>query len=162
MGDEQASESRVAAALKDHGPLLARVCMALVGDRDAATRALEQVAREAATKALPDDPRALLLGLARNACAVQTSRLPLRTQPPDDAPRTARMGDEAAARARAELATLRPTEREAVVLHVIGGLDPAGIAAACGIDEGAARARLARGITQLAARKAPGGEGEKR
>lgn len=162
MGDEQASESRVAAALKEHGPLLARVCMALVGDRDAATRALEQVARDAATKTLPDDPRPLLLALARSACAVQTSRLPFRTQPAEDAPRTARMGGEAAARARAELATLRPTEREAVVLHVIGGLDAAGIAAACGIDEAAARARLARGVAQLAARKTDGAEGDDR
>lgn len=160
------ASSRVADALKEHGPVLARVCMALVGDRDVATRALEQVARDAATRPMPEDAKVFLLGLARSACAVQSSRMPMRTQRlglEPDAPRTERLGGDEPAKARTELARLRPTEREAVVLHAIGGLDVRRIAAACGIEEGAARARLARGLLQLAdGSKTESGEGGRR
>jgi DNA-directed RNA polymerase specialized sigma24 family protein len=51
--------------------------------------------------------------------------------------------------ARAAIGKLKPTEREAVVLHLVGGLDAAQIAEACGIDLEAARQRVARGVSQL-------------
>lgn len=47
------------------------------------------------------------------------------------------------------LGRLKPTEREAVVLHMVGGLDAAQVAQACGIDLTTARTRLARGVSQL-------------
>lgn len=138
--------------------------MALLGDAAAVERALERVAREAATLAYEEgkSPLPRLLGLARVACATHLSRMPLRNptgpfrpeEPADDkapAPTTAR--DPASPQepnvARAKLGRLKPTEREAVVLHIVGGLDLAGVAEACGIDESAAKTRLARGVAQL-------------
>lgn len=136
--------------------------MALLGDAAAVERALERVAREAATLTYEEGKSALprLLGLARVACATHLSRMPLRN--PTGPFRPEEMGDRAAPNtardpaspqepnvARAKLGRLKPTEREAVVLHLVGGLDAAGVAEACGIDESAAKTRLARGVAQL-------------
>jgi DNA-directed RNA polymerase specialized sigma24 family protein len=125
---------------------LGRVCMALLGDRDAAEKALERVAREAGGK--PEERTLVtLLGLARIACATQLSKLPLKK---DEAPTTERIGAvEDAANARATLGSLKPTEREAIVLHLVGGLDVADVAKACNVDEQTARQRIARGMSQL-------------
>jgi DNA-directed RNA polymerase specialized sigma24 family protein len=51
--------------------------------------------------------------------------------------------------ARASLGKLKPTEREAVVLYLVGGLDAAQVAEACGVDLATARLRIARGVSQL-------------
>lgn len=152
MGDDEPAEgtsARVARVVREHGPLLGRVCMALVGEHGAVERALEQVARDAATKPLPADDagmKVFLLGLARSACAIQSSRLPVRR---DEAPTTERMHGDEAAKARASVGALKPTEREAVVLHLVGGLGVDEIAIACNIAKDAARSRLSRGIAQL-------------
>ncbi|MCW5837913.1 MAG: RNA polymerase subunit sigma, partial [Labilithrix sp.] len=62
--------------------------------------------------------------------------------------------------ARAALARLKPTEREAVVLCLVGGLEAADVAAACGVDLGTAKTRIARGVEQLLQQEAPDdGEG---
>lgn len=149
----------VAGALREHGPALARVCMALIGDGEAATRALERVARDAGEKGLPPegDVRVFLMGLAHRACTTQLSKLPSRATSPgakdarDDAPRTERMGDVAAAPdARASLGRLKPTEREALVLHVVGGLTPEQVATAVGVEAKTARDRIGRALSQLA------------
>jgi len=137
---------RAAAAFREHGAVLARVCMALVGDSAAAERALERVAAEVGAARFEACQEALvrLLAMARLACSEQLSHMPLRasvTVAPDAA--------EGPARVRAALGLLRPTEREAVVLKVVGGLDTAQVADACGIDLMTARARLARGVSQL-------------
>ncbi len=163
----EAHGSRAKAALEEHGATIARVCMALVGDVAGVERAMERVAREATTLTYDDKPiLPRLLGLARAACAVQQSRLPLRTGPfrpsehavdrraseeRDREPSTARdpSSPQEPNVARAALAKLKPTEREAVVLHLVGGLDVAGVAEACGIDGGAAKSRIARGVAQL-------------
>ncbi|MBS2016917.1 MAG: hypothetical protein JST00_28785 [Deltaproteobacteria bacterium] len=157
---------RARAALEAHGATLARVCMALLGDAAAVERALERVARDAASASLLHEegtsvlPR--LLGLARVACATQLSRVPLRNptgpmRPSDDPPAPTTSRDPASPQepnvARAKLARLKPTEREAVVLHLVGGLDVAGVAEACGIDESAAKSRIARGVSQLLGEK---------
>ncbi len=133
-------------ALREHAAVLGRVCMALLGDREGAEKALERVAREAGAKnAVPT--KAELLGLARVACATQLSKLPMKK---DGGPTTARMGAaQDAGFARAALGRLKPTERDAIVLHLVGGLDAADVARACGIDEQTARARIARGLLQL-------------
>lgn len=149
------------AALRDHGAVLGRVCMALLGDAAAAERALAQVAREAAANPFDadKDSRVALLALARVACATQLSKLPVRTDlRRSEAPETTRdpgvlrrmdMDSRGSARARAALGHLKPTEREAVILYLVGGLDAKQLAEACGIDVHAARVRVGRGVAQL-------------
>jgi len=148
LGDSEETRMRAREALAAHGAVVARVCMALLGDANAATVALEQVAQKAAGLGLVDAgegalPR--LLGLARLACANQLSRMPLRTGLGLGGEVT---GDEAAA-ARTALGRLKPTEREAVILHLVGGLDAARVGEACGVDVETARGRIARGMSQL-------------
>jgi DNA-directed RNA polymerase specialized sigma24 family protein len=124
--------------------------MALLGDAAAAELALERVAREAGVTRFEDgkDARVVLMGIARGACAVQLSKLPIRTAGWGAAAPAAGIAREAGL-ARAALGKLKPTEREAVVLHLVGGLDAAQIAEACGIDLPTARGRIARGVSQL-------------
>ena len=58
---------------------------------------------------------------------------------------------ERAQRARDALARLKPSEREAVVLRFEGELSFREVAAACGVDEAAARKRVSRALTRLRA-----------
>ena len=58
---------------------------------------------------------------------------------------------ERAERARAALAKLKPSEREAVVLRFEGGLSFREVAVACGIDEAAARKRVSRALSRMRA-----------
>lgn len=152
---EERSESAASAAMREHGAVVARVCMALLGDAAATERALERVARDASTTTFDDGKSALvrLLGLARVACANQLSKLPIRTAAWGDGlelkPATTREAGREPALARAAIGKLKPTEREAVVLHLVGGLDAAQIAQACGIDLETARQRIARGASLL-------------
>jgi RNA polymerase sigma-70 factor, ECF subfamily len=152
---DRTDQARGVAAIREHGTVLGRVCMALLGDAAAAERALERVAAEAGAAKLEEGKDVLtrLMGMARVACANQLSKLPIRTAPGIRAeePALETAGDRSPdpALARAALGKLKPTEREAVVLHIVGGLDAAQIAEACGIDLAAARARIARGVAQL-------------
>ncbi|MBX3222178.1 MAG: hypothetical protein KF795_16795 [Labilithrix sp.] len=162
-GAPSAGREARSALLADHAPVLGRVAMALVGDPARVEQVLEQVAREAGAAVAPDGvaPLAWLLGLVRAASATQLSKLPLRTRPgrEDAAPTTERMGAGEAIAARAALATLKPTEREAVILSLVGGLEAADVAAACGVDVGTAKTRIARGVEQLLESRAPGDDG---
>lgn len=147
--------------MREHGAALARVCMALLGDAAAAERALERVAEEAGAATFEEGTPALgrLMGFARAACANQLSKLPLRSTAPygmnavKSAPASSEADRADAARepavARAAIGKLKPTEREAVVLHLVGGLDAAQVAEACGIDLATARQRISRGVAQL-------------
>lgn len=141
--------------VREHGAAVARVCMALLGDAAAAERALERVATEASTTVFDESksPLGRLMGLARSACANQLSKLPIRSTASFgiDEPKAATPRDQARepALARASLGRLKPTEREAVVLHLVGGLDASQVAEACGIDLDTARQRVARGVAQL-------------
>lgn len=151
---DRTEEPRGNAVMREHGAVVARVCMALLGDAAAAELALERVAREVGVAKLDDgkDARTAVMGIARGACANQLSKMPSRL--PN---RTAAWGEgevkPGAARepgvARAVLGKLKPTEREAVVLHLVGGLDAAQVAEACGVDVATARGRIARGVSQL-------------
>jgi len=140
--------------LSEHGAALARVCMALLGDAKEVERVLEQVAGDLAAKR-EEPTKATLFGLARAACAVQLSKIPLRSRhggaEAPDAPKTERMGAADAIPARALLAKLKPTEREALVLHAVGGLTVDEVAEACGTDVAAARSRIAQGMSRLVA-----------
>lgn len=149
-GDE-ASKTRASVMLRDNGAALARVCMALLGEAAAVERALEQIARDATSAGFDDakSPLTCLMGLARSACANQLSRLPIRTTASLGIDEPPAAGTTEPGIARAALGRLKPTEREAVVLHLVGGLAAAQVAEACGTDLETARTRLARGIAQL-------------
>ncbi len=145
MQDGESTRTGVVALVEEHAAAMGRVAMALLGDAAAVEHVLEQVAREAATKrvAEADRTRAWLFGLLRGASAAQLSKLPLRTRAPASG-----TGPEAST--RTELGRLRPTEREAVVLALVGGLDVAEVAVACNVDVATARARIGRGLQELA------------
>lgn len=164
MGETQGGASAAARLIAEHGATLGRVCMALLGDAAEVERALEQTARDACAREREDrgapegaSARAWIFGLARAACATRLSKAPLRNtnltgprQPEADAPpKTERLGAREAMAARAQLASLKPTEREAVVLHAVGGLDADEVAIACGVDVATARARIAQGMAKL-------------
>jgi RNA polymerase sigma-70 factor (ECF subfamily) len=61
------------------------------------------------------------------------------------------MEKERAQRARDALAKLKPSEREAVVLRYQAELSFREVAAACGVDEAAARKRVSRALSRLRA-----------
>jgi DNA-directed RNA polymerase specialized sigma24 family protein len=143
MAGEEKNEA--ARLFQEHAARMGRVAMALLGDAAAAERALETVARELGRAPVPDHPRAWLLGRVRAACAVVQSSLPVR----DAQVRTERLGASEAIAARSTLAALRPTEREAVVLRLVGGLDTNEIALACNISPDAARERLSAGLATI-------------
>lgn len=157
MGEQEprgTSAGDSAALLEEHLQTLGRVAMALLGDAERVEQALEQVARDACAHKLPEGekPVVWLLGLVRAACATQLSRLPLRSHrstSSEEAPKTERLGAAAAVPARAALSALKPTEREAVVLCLVGNLDAADVARACNVDVATAKARIARGLEQL-------------
>lgn len=140
---EQLGEGDVISSLKEHLPLLGKVAMALVGDAAQIEGILEEVARQAGQTV--DPPRAQkpwLFGLVRVACAKQVTKLPIKTR-----------GFETTATpesaARAKLASLKPTEREAVILSIIGRLSADDLAAACNVDVATAKQRLTRGLEQM-------------
>lgn len=56
---------------------------------------------------------------------------------------------ERAEQARSALASLKPSEREAVTLRYEAGLSFREVAAACGVDEAAARKRVSRALSRL-------------
>jgi RNA polymerase sigma-70 factor (ECF subfamily) len=164
-GRAEVSKRTAARLVKENAVVVGRVAMALLGDADQVGRVLEQVARESASRSAPDGvrPLAWLLGLVRTVSAAHLSKLPLRTRSggaPDAAPRTERMGAaRLAAPARAALAALKPTEREAVILSIVGGLEAADVAVACNVDVGTAKTRIARGLAQLLEGAPEGDEG---
>jgi DNA-directed RNA polymerase specialized sigma24 family protein len=143
MAGEEKNEA--ATLFQEHAATLGRVAMALVGDAAAAERVLEAVARDLGRARSPDHPRAWLLGRVRAACAVVPAPLPVR----DAQVRTERLGASEAIAARGALASLRPTEREAVVLRLVGGLDTDEIAIACNVDVPTARERLQAGLAAI-------------
>ncbi len=164
MGENRDGEGEQARVLREHLPVVGRVVMALLGDAAEVERVLEHVAREHRQTRAPEGTKPLiaLLSIARAACANRLSKLPLRTSRGlggDAAPTTERMGGSAndAASARAALARLKPTEREAVVLHIVGGLDAADVAAVCNVDLGTAKNRISRGVVELLGNKEMGG-----
>lgn len=156
---ENLGEGRAAACLREHASSLAKVAMALVGEQALVERALEQVAREAGRGSPPGDrasaeTRAWLMGLVRAACAAESARARRTTArlvapEPEGSPETRREAVADAVVGRRALARLKPTEREAVVLHLVGGLDARGVATACGVAEDVAKSRLASGLSQL-------------
>lgn len=150
-------EDETTRALRELAPRMGRVAMALLGDGANVVPVLERVAREVGGGMPPAGVgmAAWILGKVRIACAVRTSALPLRPEIAG-APVTERMGLAEAKAARAELATIKPTEREAVVLMMVGGLSTAEVAAALELDLATTKARLQSGFAGLLRLKGDG------
>ncbi|MCA9624823.1 MAG: RNA polymerase sigma factor [Myxococcales bacterium] len=172
-GDEAIAEalgrgdrrSAILLCSRHHGAAIGRLCMAMLGSQQDA----EDMAQETLIDAYggldgfraEGSMRGWLLAIARRKCARLIEKRGRRKQKlrlVHDAER-APSSDEAvdrqlllrqrADRARAALETVRPSEREALLLRYGGGLSFKEVAEACGIDEAAARKRVSRAIARL-------------
>lgn len=148
---------------REHGRAVGRLCMALVGSQAEADDLVQETLLDAhdgfASYRADGSLRSWLYAIARRKCARhlerrsrQGSRLRLihdaERQPSTEELVQARQRAE---RARAVLARIRPSEREAVVLRFAGELSYRELALACGIDEAAARKRVSRALAKLRA-----------
>src|SRR5262249_27296471 len=103
--------------------------------------------------------RAWLFGIARRICGRHTemrARREARLRLVHDTGRGRDAGElalerERAERARAALAKLKPSEREAGVLRYEAELRLRELAVACGVDEAAARKRVSRALARMRA-----------
>jgi RNA polymerase sigma-70 factor, ECF subfamily len=142
---------------------LGRLCMAFTGSQ-AESEELVQETLLAAFDAFPQyraegSVRAWLFGIARRICGRHTeikARRQERLRLVHDTGRARDAADialerERAVRARAALAKLKPSEREAIVLRFEGELSFRDLATACGVDEAAARKRVSRALARLRA-----------
>jgi RNA polymerase sigma-70 factor, ECF subfamily len=148
---------------RQHGPAIGRLCMALVGSQ-ADAEDLTQETLLAAHDAFDSwrgegSIRSWLFGIARRKCArllenrtVGRAKLALlRDEAPVPDPADTASERQLASRARKALAAIRPSEREALILRYAAGLSFREVAAACGIDEAAARKRVSRAHARLRA-----------
>lgn len=151
---------------RHHGAAIGRLCMALTGSQaDAedlaqetlleAHRALEGWRREGSL-------RSFLLTIARRKCAKMLEKrrrrgARLRLVYDAERERTAEPADgdvvrrQRAERARTVMSSMRPTEREALVMRYAGELSFREVGDACGIAEAAARKRVSRALARLRA-----------
>lgn len=148
---------------REHGAAIGRLCMALVGSQADAEDLMQETllaARDAFDSWRGDGTiRAWLFAIARRKCArhlesrtAGRAKLELlRDDAPAPDPADAAAERQLAARARKALAEIRPSEREALILRYAGGLSFREVAAACGIDEAAARKRVSRAHARLRA-----------
>ena len=161
----QSGDYRAAIAIcaRSYSVSLGRLCMAFTGSQ-AESEELVQETLLAAYDGLAQyrgegTVRAWLFGIARRICGRHNemrnrreARLKLvhDTGPRPDASELS-IERERAERARAALAKLKPSEREAVVLRFDAGLSFREVAQACGVDEAAARKRVSRALARLRA-----------
>jgi len=142
---------------------LGRLCMAFTGSQ-AESEELVQETLLAAFDAFPSyrgegSVRAWIFGIARRLCGRHTemrTRRESKLRLVHDTGRGVDAGElslakERAERARAALAKLKPSEREAVVLRFEADLSFKEVGVACGIDEAAARKRVSRALAKLRA-----------
>jgi len=141
MGTEPSEAQKLWA---EHGETVGRTCMALLGDAGLAREAVEEAFAEAGAR----PSRARLFGAARAACARRLEQRAGRTHDWADTKRDPVTEPE---KMRVALGELKPTEREAVVMLVVGKLTPSEVAEACGTDEKTARERASRGLSRLRA-----------
>jgi RNA polymerase sigma-70 factor (ECF subfamily) len=148
---------------RDYALPLGRLCMAFTGSQ-AESEELVQETLLAAYDAFPQyrgdgTVRSFLFAIARRLCGRHVemrARRQERLRLVHDTGRGRDAGDlalerERAQRARDALAKLKPSEREAVVLRYEGELSFREVAAACGVDEAAARKRVSRALSRLRA-----------
>jgi len=154
----------VALCVRQHGAAVGRLCMALLGSQPDAEEVLQETMLAAYAQMGSwrgeGTVRAWLFGIARRQCA-RRYELGLREQrrlrvvphagveSPAVSPELSIAAMRQARAVRAALAALKPSEREALILHYQGELSFREIAELCGIDEAAARKRASRGLARL-------------
>ena len=146
---------------RHHARAVGQLCMALLGAQAEAEDVVQETLLDAhaafGSFRGEGSVRAWLCGIARRKCARQieqrvrrTARLRLVVDAPaPSGGEDALLGRERANRAREALEGVRPTEREALVLRYSAELSFREIAAACGIDEPAARKRVSRALGKI-------------
>jgi RNA polymerase sigma-70 factor (ECF subfamily) len=153
----------VAACARAYALPLGRLCMAFTGSQ-AESEELVQETLLAAFDAFPSyrgegTVKSFVFGIARRICGRHVemkSRREAKLRLVHDSTRARDASElalerERAQRARDALAKLKPSEREAVVLRYEGELSFRELAAACGVDEAAARKRVSRALSRLRA-----------
>jgi RNA polymerase sigma-70 factor (ECF subfamily) len=146
--------------VREHGTALGRLCMAMVGSQAEADDLVQETLLTAhdgfAAYRGEGTVRAWLFGIARKKCLhhLEKNRRRenrLRLVHPSERKDTEEVVllKQRADRARAALEAVKPTEREALVLRYVGQLSFAEVAAACGVDEAAARKRVSRALVRL-------------
>ena len=145
-----------------HGASIGRLCMAWLGSQAEAEEAAQETMLAAldamAAYRAEGTVRSWLFGIARRVCARRAethtrreARLRLvRDEQPEapgaDALVSLRRSTE---RVRAALATLKPSERDVVVLRYEADMTFREVAEACGIEEATARKRASRALERL-------------
>jgi DNA-directed RNA polymerase specialized sigma24 family protein len=125
--------------------------MALLGDAEEAGRAVAEGFAQAALapSASVASSRGTIFAHVRAACARRLEARPRATVKTMPSPgRSNDLGD--AAKARAELAGLRPSERDVIVLRFVAELTLDEVAESCRIDRAEASARIARAMASIA------------
>jgi RNA polymerase sigma-70 factor, ECF subfamily len=143
---------------RTHRVVLGRLCMALLGSKADADEAVQETLLRA-HRAMPTyraegSVKAWLCGIARHVCAhvLETRRRGrelLEIVPIEDEARDAFTARRRARVIREGLERLKPSERDVLVLRYVADLSHREIAAACGIDEAAARKRISRALARL-------------
>jgi len=151
----------LALCLRHHGPAIGRLCMSLVGSNAEADDLVQETMLDAhagfADWRGDGALRAWLFAIARRKCArhlERHTRRQSRLRLVHDSERGGNVEELMALRQRAEaarsaLASIRPSEREAIVLRYAGELSFKEVGEACGIDEAAARKRVSRALAKL-------------
>jgi DNA-directed RNA polymerase specialized sigma24 family protein len=133
-------------------PAIVKVCMALLGSAgqaEAAAREVEARANRELAGTPAEHERGALFGVVRHECARRRERR--ATENPGEAADAGDTAASPAARARALLAELYPTEREALVLRAIAGLGWEELGQASGSDAAAMKHRVSRALARLVA-----------
>lgn len=159
----QAGDGTLAVTLcaRRHGAAIGRLCMALLGSRSEADDLTQETLLDAHAGfdgfRAEGSVRAWLLSIARRKCArylERNARQRSRLRLVHDATRGDTSEELLALRQRAEsaraaLAQIRPSEREALVLRYASELSFREVGVACGIEEATARKRVSRALSKL-------------
>jgi RNA polymerase sigma factor (sigma-70 family) len=145
--------------VREHGAVVMRVCRAMLPAADAEEAWSETflAALRAYPRLRPDsNERGWLVTIAHRKALDQLRAAGRRARPVADVPDTGTTDDgnpqPVDEELRAAVVALPPAQREAVVLHHLGGMPYADLAAELGVTPAAARRRAADGIAALRAR----------
>lgn len=151
---------------RHHGAAIGRLCMALTGSQadaeDLAQETLVEAHRALDGWRREGSLRSFLMTIARRKCAKMLEKrrrrgARLRLVYDAERDRTAEPAEgravqrQRAERARTALSSMRPSEREALVMRYAGELSFREVGDACGIAEAAARKRVSRALARLRA-----------
>ena len=148
----------LAACAREHGAVLGRLCMALLGSQADADEAVQETLLRAhrgmASYRGDGSVKAWLCGIARHVCAhtLETRRRgreALELAPAEPEATDAFAHRQRARAVRRALDHLRPSEREALVLRYVADLSHREIAATLHLDEATARKRISRALAHL-------------